>query len=179
MIIAEPTRRYAGRIFSREIKGKRWQNEREKVGLAPLFENFREGMSRMRRKKKRSIQYKREKERERLCPREAFFIVCPRSISSPKPSFSSSFLFIFFVGILCLVGKYLNDTILRLLLHPSYDKATHQTTNRFSISRTTVNHDRKFFAYLYLLFFFFIDALIEDSRCLIKYKKKCAKHWTT
>lgn len=156
MIIAEPTRHYAGRIFSREIKGKRWQNEREKVGLAPLFENFREGMSRRKKKKKRSIQYKREKERERLCPREAFFIVYPRSISSPKPSFSSSFLFIFFVGILCLVGKYLNDTILRLLLHPSYDKDTHQTTSRFSISRTTVNHGRKsVFAYLYLLFFFY------------------------
>lgn len=177
MIIAEPTRRYAGRIFSREIKGKRWQNEREKVGLAPLFENFREGMSRMRRKKKkRSIQYKREKERERLCPREAFFIVCPRSISSPKPSFSSSFLFIFFVGILCLVGKYLNDTILRLLLHPSYDKDTHQTTSRFSISRTTVNHDP--FSRIFIFCFFFIDALIENSRCLIKYKKKCTKHWT-
>lgn len=154
MIIAEPTRRYAGRIFSREIKGKRWQKEREKVGLAPLFENFREGMSRMRRKKKRSIQYKREKERERLCPREAFFIVCPRSISSPKPSFSSSFLFIFFVGILCLVGKYLNDTILRLLLHPSYDKDTHQTTSRFSISRTTVNHDP--FSRIFIFCFFFL-----------------------
>lgn len=98
-----------------------------------------------------------ERERERLCPREAFFIVCPRSISSPKPSFSSSFLFIFFVGILCLVGKYLNDTILRLLLHPSYDKDTHQTTSRFSISRTTVNHGRKsVFAYLYLLLYFLL-----------------------
>lgn len=96
----------------------------------------------------------RERERERGFVL-GFFVVCPRSISSPQTFFSLlifSRLFILFVGTLCLVRKYLNDTILRLLL--SYDKDTYTTTSRFDFSNM-VNRVAKLSSRLFILFFFF------------------------
>lgn len=102
----------------KQIKGKEGG---ARARLARLLKDFRDGWARgsgvgeIGKKKSRLEQGAEKIQTEKLCPREAEFIVCPRSISPVFSSSSSSFSISIScpypapVGTLWSRRKYLND----------------------------------------------------------------------
>lgn len=107
----------------KQIKGKK----EERARLARLLKDFRDcrrgGVEEIGKKKSRLEQGVEKIQTEKLCPREAEFIVCRRSISPASSSSSSSFTSpppsFPAVGTLWSRRKYLND-IFFLPRYPSY-----------------------------------------------------------